>query len=220
MIVLFLVESSGTSTAWRCPSSTLTQAMVLPRQPREPWAQCWTPSAVYSWESMIAFQWWSRQKIHPEKKNGPHSQETSESGFDLHYMKYVVPPPRNLTYIQVPKIAIFERRIHFLQGPWFLGYISKLNFGHVFCIPFNTFFHSGFRSLKKEQVSRCFHWATLRLGRSKSYVSNIKKNGNDLGGTNHQVTCLLGFWFIFTFPCCWEWWISKCIIGKNATTKW
>ena len=130
------------------------------------------------------------------------------------------PPPRNLTYIQVPKIAIFERRIHFLQGPWFLGYISKLNFGHVFCIPFNTFFHSGFRSLKKEQVSRCFHWATLRLGRSKSYVSNIQKNGNDLGGTNHQVTCLLGFWFIFTFPCCWEWWISKCIIGKNATTKW
>lgn len=138
MIVLFLVESSGTST-WRRPSSTLTQPMGF--TPPTPWALSTVLNAIrcllmgiHDCLSMVI----QAKKIHPEKKNGPHSQETSESGFDLHYMKYVVPPPTNLTYIQVPKIAIFERRIHFLQGPWFLGYPSWIS--GMFSASFSTHF--------------------------------------------------------------------------------
>ena len=160
------------------------------------------------------------KKIHPEnKKKRTTLPRNIWKWFWLALYEICCTPPQKFNiYTRTQNCHIWKEDT-FSPRPMIFG-LSKLNFGHVFCILFNTFFHSGFRSLKKEQVSRCFHWATLRLGRSKSYVSNIHKNGNDLGGTNHQVTCSLGFWFIFTFPCCWEWWISKCIIGKNATTKW
>ena len=112
---------------------------VLPRQPREPWAQCWTPSAVYSWESMIAFQWWSRQKHPPRKKKRTTLPRNIWKWFWLAlYEICCTPPPRNLTYIQVPKIAIFERGIHDLQGPWFLGYPSWISC--MFSASFSTHF--------------------------------------------------------------------------------
>ena len=112
---------------------------VLPRQPREPWAQCWTPSAVYSWESMIAFQWWSRQKNPPRKQKTDHTPKKHlKVVLTCIIWNMLYPPPRNLTYIQVPKIAIFERRIHFLQGPWFLGYPSWIS--GMFSASFSTHF--------------------------------------------------------------------------------
>lgn len=199
MIVLFLVESSGTST-WRRPSSTLTQPMGF--TPPTPWALSTVLNAIrcllmgiHDCLSMVI----QAKKIHPEKKKRTTLPRNIWKWFWLALYEICCTPPHKFNIYTSTQNCHIWKEDTFSPRPMIFG-LSKLNFGHVFCILFNTFFHSGFRSLKTEQVSRCFHWATLRLGRSKSYVSNIQKKWKWFGRYQPSSHMFVGILIHFHVP--------------------